>query len=128
MNKYQLTKKWLKEQAIKIKETKNNLKETQRENLPYIDFHLEYCEEHVEHDKWATRLYNLEHDKKNAKRKFRYKHIACSLFRGKTLEQIEQPKHGNEPNMKTINSYLDIFIKERKEEEAEYEQAIRFGA
>lgn len=40
---------------------------------------------------------------------FRHKHIVISLLRGKTREQIERPKQGNEPNETYIKKLMDYY-------------------
>lgn len=44
------------------------------------------------------------------KRDYRYKHIAYSLIRGRTYEQIETKcRKGNEPDQKTIQRIIDEY-------------------
>jgi hypothetical protein len=40
---------------------------------------------------------------------YRHKHIVMSLMRGKTREQIEKPKKGNEPNEAYIKKLLEQY-------------------
>lgn len=61
---------------------------------------------------------DLERKLKEDKYEYRHKLIAYSLLRGRTLEQIENPKEGNEPDQKYIGSlmtkYLAALHKERE--------------
>jgi hypothetical protein len=41
---------------------------------------------------------------------YRHKHIVISLLRGKTREQIEKPKPGNEPNETYIKKLMDYYV------------------
>lgn len=45
----------------------------------------------------------------------RHYHIAASLLRGRTMEQIEKPAPGNEPSLNYINSIMAT-IKEEEHE------------
>ena len=38
--------------------------------------------------------------------KFRYIHIAHCLLRGRTMEEIEKPREGNEPRQDQIKKYI----------------------
>jgi hypothetical protein len=54
-----------------------------------------------------------------AKRDFRYEHIAYCLVRGRTYEQIEQPRDNNKPNWYIINRLKDT-LKNQVDEANEY--------
>lgn len=97
------TKAWLKETAKKIREMKVAIKEYQRQNggcYP-IDWFGKDTKKPCLH-----RLQALQEA-------YRMTHIAYSLARGKTLEQIE-PNHRkdengnriNPPDMTSVNAYL----------------------
>jgi uncharacterized protein YcsI (UPF0317 family) len=45
------------------------------------------------------------------KRDFRHKHIAYCLMRGKTYEQIEKPRKGNETDQTLIKEIRDAYAK-----------------
>jgi len=109
MNKYQSMKQELKYRAKQIREIKAELKEAHR---------------NWQHSKAAE----LEYKKAKAKREFRYRHIACSLFRGKALSQIENPWKKGSPDLVYINNLVKQFEAERKEEEEQYEQAVCLGS
>ena len=55
----------------------------------------------------------------NARIEFRLHHIAASLLRGRTFEQIEQPAPDNCINMSYVKSIMDsiVFVKKNREEE-----------
>lgn len=40
---------------------------------------------------------------------YRHKHILLSIVRGKTREQIEKPKEGNEPNEQYIKQLMETY-------------------
>ena len=48
---------------------------------------------------------------------FRHKHIAYCLLRGRTMEQIEKPREGNEPSQHYIDKYMEEYAWEPREEE-----------
>lgn len=106
------TKAWLKETAKKIREMKDAIKEYQRKNGGC------YPTDWTGKDTTKPCLYRL----KAMQRAYRMTHIAYSLARGKTLEQIE-PNHRkdengnriNPPDMTSVNAYLmDLLIKEEQ--------------
>jgi hypothetical protein len=41
-----------------------------------------------------------------ARRQFRHLHIAHCLMHGRTMEQIENPREGNEPSQAQIDKYI----------------------
>jgi hypothetical protein len=45
---------------------------------------------------------------------FRHRHIAYCLIKGRSYEQIEQPKEGNEPDFQTVDRY-QVEFKEKLE-------------
>jgi len=104
MNKYQYTKQWLKDQAVKIKKIKKEFKEAQRT---------------------YTLTWQLYREKNTSKREYRHRHIAYSLFRGRTMEQIEKPSPHNLPNMSHVNELLKELEDARaKEQEHEIEKIV----
>lgn len=90
------TKNFLKETALKIREEKNHRKIDKRGNTP---------------------LYEIEQHIQSLKYTYRHYHIACSELRGKTREQIENPRKDNPAN----NTYIEEIKKEIKEK---YEKTI----
>lgn len=46
----------------------------------------------------------------------RHKHIAYCLLRGRTYEQIEQPRYDNKPNMRLVEQYVAEYAEEVKDE------------
>jgi len=87
-------KQYIKDKAAQIKQLKSTRKE---------------CE------------YGFVHGLERAKIEFRLHHIAASLLRGRTLEQIEKPAPDNCINMSYVKSIMDsiVFIKKNREEEQE---------
>ena len=84
MKKTNPIKEQLKQLASEIKQSKIDLKDGQRKNTAtYKDF-------------WKV---------SNLKNLFRHQHIAYCLIRGKSYEQIERPKEGNEPDFILIENY-----------------------
>ena len=81
------TKEWLKNEATKIRKTKHAYKDAQRNGR----FHL---------------IWDLALQLGTMKDGYRYRHIAYSLYRGRTMEQIEKPKKSL-PIMDIIDGYLD---------------------
>jgi len=84
-------KQWLKDAAIKIRKTRKEYKDTQRAN----------------ESSWqlAYRLNDLKHE-------YRHRHIAYSEMRGRTRDQIERPREGNEPNETLIQKYKGDILQE----------------
>lgn len=95
-------KAWLKETAKKLREGKKAVKEYQRVNGCHpIDWGNKNP-----NGPCITRLYMLRTE-------YRHKHIAYSLARGKTMEQIESKhrvdengRETNLPNMSAVNAIL----------------------
>lgn len=56
------------------------------------------------------RTYSTDHQVKVMKYDFRCKHIARGLLKGLKYEQIEQPRKGNEPSFKRIETEKQKFI------------------
>jgi len=73
----------LKEQAIKLRTTKEELKECQRAN-PYGAYKAQWL-------------------KAKEQSEYRHKHIVYCLLRGTPYERIETPKEGNEPSWAIID-------------------------
>ena len=84
MKKTNPIKEELKQLAQQIKESKLELKDKQRN--------------HTAVWKDYSKVYNL-------KSSFRHRHIAYCLIKGKSYEQIEKPKEGNEPDFDLIENY-----------------------
>ena len=79
-------KQWLKDETISIRKYREDMKSKQRETG----------------DAWSEQS-NLI----TIKQKYRHRHIAYSLAKGKTYEQIEKVvKEGNEPNWREIDIIL----------------------
>ena len=95
---YQKLKQELKETAQEIRTARYQYKEAQRSNL------------HMVQAKLGWKLEELTRD-------FRHKHIAISEARGKTREQIERPRKGNEPNEALIAEYRDRILTPEMQEE-----------
>jgi hypothetical protein len=82
------TKQWLKSTSKAIREARSQFKQEQRENGGLVSY--------------PTRG-NLA----NLRWEYRHRHIAYSLFLGKTYEQIERKvEKGNEPDQDLIKAYL----------------------
>lgn len=82
-------KEWLKAEAIELRKLKNAIK----------------IEARAGHIGAAGTLQSNLFCKKD---EYRHKHIAYSMAKGKTYEQIESSViYGHEPRMKLIQSYLD---------------------
>jgi len=90
MKKTNPVKEELKNLASQIKQSKLDLKQKQRT-------HSTTWKDH----------YNVN----SASSEFRHKHIAYCLLKGRTYEQIEQPKEGNEPNFDLIKKYKEEMTK-----------------
>lgn len=88
---YYKLKQELKETAKEIKTTRFQYKEAQRSHLYMVQAKL------------GWRLDDITKD-------YRHKHIALSEARGKTRDQIERPREGNEPNEGCIAAYLDRIL------------------
>ena len=88
---YQKLKQELKETAKEIRTTRLQYKEAQRSHLYRVQAKL------------GWQLDELTYD-------FRHKHIAISEARGKTRDQIECPRKGNEPNEALIAKYRDRIL------------------
>ena len=93
-------KQQLKEKAQEIRELKIETKETQKE-----------------HNGCAG---GLQYKTQKASRWYRNHHIAYCLLRGRTYDQIETPREGNEPNWK--------IIEELKQEYAFHAEDVCVGA
>ena len=52
---------------------------------------------------------------------FRHKHIVYCLVRGRTMEEIECPKHGNLPDKRYIDKFKEEVETALKKEKEEYE-------
>ena len=63
-------------------------------------------------DGWS--LWKLELEISRNKSNYRHQHIAYCLLRGRTMEEIEQPREDNTASRYVINNLLD-----------EYEKAVR---
>lgn len=85
-------KKYLKEQAALIRETKKELKECQREN--------------------SGRDGGLYSTLKKLSWDYRHHHIAYSMMRGKSYEFIEKPREENKPNMAFIQEIRNAYTAE----------------
>jgi len=56
---------------------------------------------------------HLQYSRISLKKDFRHKHIAASLLRGRTYEQIEPKcRENNKPNMDLIKEIMDEYTKE----------------
>ena len=91
----------LKELAIQIREEKAECKEYQKEHggKSYFEY-------------------------RTTARKYRHMHIAYSMLRGKTMEQIE-PKHREgslPPNVHEIDKYMEIYYDEPEKETIHFSQ------
>jgi len=95
-------KNWLKSAGIEIRILKNTHKDNQRNHK--FNIHT---------------LYDLN----SLQREYRHKHIAYSELRGKTRDQIEKPRQGNEPSESLIQKFKD----EYREEETICISAQRLG-
>lgn len=60
----------------------------------------------------ADTLAGIEYEIWRSKRDFRHEHIAYSLVRGRSYEEIENPKDDNKPNWDIINKLYKT-LKER---------------
>ena len=88
---YRVLKLELKQAALELRATKADIKATQKE-----------------HGSGAacTQQYTIL----KMKRSYRHKHIAYSMMRGKTYEQIEPKcREGNEPDHKLIQEIIDAY-------------------
>jgi len=86
---FKTLKEELKEMAVKIKETKIETKDTQKKG--------EYAG-------------SLQYALLKFRREYRHKHIAYSLMRGRSYEQIEPKcREGNEPNKDLIQEIIDEY-------------------
>lgn len=83
-------KEELKKIAVQIRKLKKEVKAYQKEHGGCHPF-----KQHVE--------------LKAMQRNFRYSHIAYCLLRGRTIEQIEKPKEGNEINMTYVNQVIEKY-------------------
>ena len=95
---YLTLKQELKDTAEEIRTTRFQHKEAQRSGLHRVAARL------------GWRLDSLSWD-------YRHKHIAMSEIRGKTRDQIEQPKEGNEPNEALIQEYKSQILSAEPERE-----------
>jgi hypothetical protein len=82
-------KKYLKEQTALIRATKTELKHFQRENGGYDGGFFK----------------KIRHLSIN----YRHHHIAYSLLKGKTYDQIEKPAIDNKPDMSFIEEIKDAY-------------------
>ena len=85
-------KHWLITKGTEIRETKKILKETQRKHGPAW--------------KWQLKVHDMSRD-------YRYHHIAYSELKGRTREQIENPREDNLPNEDYINSIKEEYWDEQ---------------
>lgn len=89
--RYLKLKSELKELASTIRELKSHRKLNNRGDWSLSDLHYE--------------IYLM-------KMKFRHKHIAYCLLRGKKYEQIEQPADNNKPYMSTVQKIMEQYYEE----------------
>lgn len=87
--KYIQCKQWFKDNSIKIRKLKESFRKSQTLNNWEV----------------GIELYNL-------RREFRHRHIAWSITKGKTRDQIEEPSKYNRPSELMIQNYLDEYVKE----------------
>lgn len=95
--KYQKFKSELKGLAKEIRERRAKTKQYQREHGG--------CHPH----RWNCKNWE-DYEYTNKQWEYRHKHIAYCLLRGRTYEQIEKPKEGNEPDM----DYITTIMKEKE--------------
>jgi len=118
MNKenYQLLKSDLKNLAKKLKEHKSSVKKSQRilSNFEYRVGHYDSLTGRESDKQEWVRLYspasNLQSDLLELKSDYRAMHILYSLERGRTLDQIENPKSGYWKDI-TYKSKLKKYVK-----------------
>ena len=102
--KYPKLKNELKELAKEIKELKHK-----RDN--WWNFKHE-VPDYAQHYPQAVFMYQVF----RKAREFRHKHIAYCLLRGRSYEQVEQPRKGNEPDM----IYVQMIMEENGQQEAKF--------
>ena len=61
-------------------------------------------------------LWDLDQSIREASRQFRFDHVVYCLLRGRTMEQIEKPRVGNELSTQAIESSLKLYRKMLDEE------------
>ena len=95
-----------------MKSLKNELKEKALE-IRRLKFHrpLRFREEYD--------LWELEMDIRKISRDFRLKHVVYCLLKGRTMEQIEKPREGNELSMSVVEGLLETY---RRELDKEFEK------
>lgn len=59
----------------------------------------------------------LEYELSSLVWQYRHLHIALSLFRGKSLEEIEKPREGNEPSIALYSGILEDLNKAKADVE-----------
>jgi len=102
--KYPELKKELKELAKEIKELKHR-----RDH--WWDFKHE-VEDFYQNQVQSVFMYRAF----RKSREFRHKHIAYCLLRGRSYEQIEQPREDNKPDM----IYVQMIMEEHGQQEAKF--------
>jgi hypothetical protein len=82
--------------AEKIRRSRSQFKQSQRDGSPNLRW---YCEAEV------------------SSTEYRHRHIAYCLARGRSMDQIERPKEGNEPNLKVAHGILETLRAEMASEQ-----------
>jgi len=85
-------KEYLKTLAIKIRTSKRQQKDYQRNHRGIHDYKL------------MREIYEFKYD-------YRHRHIAYCIMKGTARDRIEQPAEDNKPNEKRIQEIIDEFTK-----------------
>ena len=109
MSKYIEIKEELKTLARKIKKTREEYKKNQRNG----EYNL---------------LWRIDADLRDLIYEFRHNHIAMSIIRGHTREEIEKPAKDNLPNEHYITALVESYKKLLYPEEEDHEQTLRLSA